>query len=43
MSSIESVLTENRSFPPPVEFASQARVQSLIDYEVLYERAATEL
>ncbi|MDB4960044.1 MAG: acetate/CoA ligase [Myxococcales bacterium] len=42
MSSIESVLTENRSFPPPVAFARDARVKSLIDYEALYERAARE-
>ncbi len=38
-SSIESILTENRSFPPPAEFARGARVKSLIDYESLYARA----
>src|SRR5688572_17908852 len=40
--SIESVLTEKRSFPPPAEFAKKARVQSFTDYEALYERAARE-
>ena len=38
-SSIESVLTETRSFPPPAEFAAQARVKSLAEYEALYTRA----
>src|SRR5436190_642470 len=41
-SSIESVLTEKRSFPPPAEFARQARVPSFVDYEAMYERAARE-
>jgi len=41
-SSIESVLTEKRTFAPPAEFAKQARVQSLGAYEALYERAARE-
>jgi acetyl-CoA synthetase len=39
MSDIESVLTENRSFPPSEEFAQSARVKSLSDYEALYKRA----
>jgi acetyl-CoA synthetase len=39
MSSIESVLTETRSFPPPAEFASQAHVGSIADYEAMYARA----
>jgi acetyl-CoA synthetase len=41
-SSIESILTENRSFPPPAAFAKDARVKSLIDYEALYDRAARD-
>jgi acetyl-CoA synthetase len=41
-SSIESVLTENRSFPPPEEFAKAARVKSFAEYEALYERAARD-
>jgi acetyl-CoA synthetase len=41
-SSIESVLTENRSFPPPAEFAGQAHVKSAAEYEALYARAAKD-
>ena len=41
-SSIESVLTENRSFPPPAEFAGQAHVKSAAEYEALYARAASD-
>jgi len=41
-SSIESVLTETRSFPPPAEFAKQAHVGSQADYEALYARAAAD-
>jgi len=40
-SSIESVLTENRSFPPPTEFAGRAHVKSAAEYEALYARAAS--
>jgi len=42
MSSITSVLTENRSFPPPAAFAQDAHVKSMVEYEALYERAARE-
>src|SRR5688572_28210504 len=42
MSSIKSVLTETRSFPPPAAFANAARVGSMAAYEALYERAATD-
>jgi acetyl-CoA synthetase len=38
-SSIESVLTENRSFPPSAEFSERAHVKSLGEYEDLYSRA----
>jgi len=38
-SSIESILTETRSFPPPAEFAKAARIGSFADYETLYRRA----
>jgi len=41
-SSIESVLTENRSFPPPAEFAQLAHVKSAADYEAMYSRAAAD-
>ena len=38
-SSIESVLTETRTFAPSKEFAAAARVGSMADYEKLYRRA----
>jgi len=41
-SSIESVLTENRSFPPPADFAKLAHVKSFADYEAMYARAAAD-
>ncbi|HLL21783.1 MAG TPA: acetate--CoA ligase [Kofleriaceae bacterium] len=41
-SSIESVLTEKRSFAPPAEFAKHAHVKSIAEYEALYERAERE-
>src|ERR1700710_2626465 len=37
--SIESVLTETRVFPPPPEFARQAHVTSLEQYESLWNWA----
>src|SRR5262245_56434832 len=40
--SIESVLTEKRSFPPSAEFSKTARVKSLHEYEALYDHAAKE-
>jgi len=41
-SSIESVLTENRSFPPPAEFAALAHIKSAAEYEAMYARAAAD-
>jgi acetyl-CoA synthetase len=41
-SSIESVLVENRSFPPPREFAAAAHVKSLHEYDALYASAADD-
>src|SRR5262245_62137523 len=38
-SNIESVLKETRRFPPPKEFAAQAHVKSLAEYEKLWQRA----
>jgi acetyl-CoA synthetase len=38
-SSIESVLTENRSFPPTAEFSGAAHVKSMAQYEEMYRRA----
>ncbi|MBV8759052.1 MAG: acetate--CoA ligase [Deltaproteobacteria bacterium] len=37
--SIESVLTENRSFAPSEEFARAAQVKSMAQYEEMYRRA----
>ena len=36
---ITSVLKETRVFPPPAEFAAQAHVKSLAEYEALWQRA----
>jgi acetyl-CoA synthetase len=36
---ITSVLKETRTFPPPAEFAAQAHVKSLAEYEKLWKRA----
>jgi len=37
--SIESVLTENRTFPPGAEFSRAARVKSMAEYEAMYKKA----
>jgi acetyl-CoA synthetase len=39
---IESILQENRSFPPSAEFASKAAVKSLDAYKQLYEAAKAD-
>jgi acetyl-CoA synthetase len=39
---IESVLQEQRVFPPPAEFAARARVRSMAQYEELARRAADD-
>ncbi|RMF84186.1 MAG: acetate--CoA ligase [Planctomycetota bacterium] len=36
---IESRLSEDRTFPPPVDFAAQAHVKSMDEYEALYRRS----
>src|SRR5262245_42126318 len=36
---ITSVLKETRLFPPPAEFAAQAHVKSLAEYEQLWQKA----
>ncbi len=36
---LESILRENRVFPPPPEFAAKARIKSLEDYEALYKQS----
>jgi len=39
---ITSVLKETRQFPPSKEFAAQAHVKSMAEYEKLYQRAAAD-
>src|ERR1035437_3125887 len=39
---VESLLRENRVFPPPAEFAAKARVGSLEEYEAMYRRSVEE-
>jgi len=39
---IESVLVENRRFPPSKAFADAAHVKSMAEYEAMYERAAKD-
>ncbi len=39
-SAIESILNEARVFPPPAEFAAEARIKSLAEYEKIYAEAA---
>ncbi|HEY8560697.1 MAG TPA: acetate--CoA ligase [Pyrinomonadaceae bacterium] len=39
---IESILNENRVFPPPAEFAEAAHVKSFEEYERLYAEAAAD-
>ncbi|MHB1702174.1 MAG: acetate--CoA ligase [Acidobacteriaceae bacterium] len=36
---MESLLRENRVFPPPAEFAAKAHVKSLADYEAMYQHS----
>ena len=36
---MESLLRENRVFPPPAEFAAEAHVKSLEQYEAMYRRS----
>src|SRR5512146_190856 len=40
--SIDSVLQESRSFPPPTEFSRQAHIKSVQDYEQLYAEAESD-
>ena len=36
---MESLLRENRVFPPPANFAAKAHIKSLAEYEALYKRS----
>jgi acetyl-CoA synthetase len=40
---LDSILQERRVFPPPAEFAAQAHVKSLEQYEALYHRSIQDL
>jgi acetyl-CoA synthetase len=40
---IESILNEERVFPPPPEFSAQAYVKSFDEYEQLYDEAAKDV
>jgi acetyl-CoA synthetase len=39
---LDSILRENRVFPPPAEFAAHAHVRSLAEYEELYARSIAD-
>jgi acetyl-CoA synthetase len=41
-SAIESVLSEERVFPPPAEFSANAHIKSFEEYERIYEEAAKD-
>ena len=36
---IDSILDEQRSFPPPPEFSQKAQIKSLAEYEALYKES----
>lgn len=40
---IESILTEDRIFPPPAEFSANAHIKSFEEYERLYDEAAADV
>lgn len=40
---IDTVMREDRLFPPPAEFARRARIGSLADYERLWKEAAADI
>ncbi len=39
---LDSILRENRVFPPPAEFAAKAHVKSLAEYEQIYRRSVED-
>lgn len=39
---LDSMLRENRVFPPPPEFAAKAHIKSLAEYEQLYKRSVED-
>lgn len=40
---LNSVMQENRVFPPPPAFSAEAKIRSLADYEALWQRAAADI
>lgn len=42
MSTIESILHENRLFAPPTEFAENAQIKSIEEYKQLYDKAKAD-
>jgi acetyl-CoA synthetase len=39
---IDTILRENRVFPPPQEFSEKAQIKSLAEYEALYKRSVDD-
>jgi len=39
---IDSILDEQRSFPPPAEFSQKAQIKSLAEYEALYKESVEQ-
>jgi acetyl-CoA synthetase len=39
---LDSILRENRVFPPPAEFAAKAHIKSLAEYEQMYRRSVED-
>ena len=39
---LDSVLRENRVFPPPPEFAAKAHIKTLAEYEQIYRRSVED-
>ena len=39
---LESILREHRVFPPPEEFARQAHIKSLAEYQRMYQRSVED-
>jgi len=39
---IDSLLTENRTFPPPAELTAEAYIKSLDEYQALYDRSIND-
>ncbi len=39
---MDSLLRENRVFPPPADFAGRARIGSLADYESMYRQSVDD-